>query len=131
MIEKYLKKYPLALVLIALVWYLSLFTPPKIDIGEVAFFDKWAHFLMYGGVCSVIWAEYWRSHARPVVPKALWWGVAMPLLMSGIIELVQEYCTENRTGDWLDLAANAVGVLLGAAVGWSVLRRWIRPSARR
>ncbi len=131
MITKYLKKYPLSLFTIAVVWFLSLFTPPKIDIGEVAFFDKWAHFVMYGGLCGVIWTEYWRSHDRANRRKAVWWGVVMPVVMSGIIELVQEYCTENRTGDWLDLAANAVGVLLGACVGWGMLRRWIHPARRR
>jgi hypothetical protein len=37
--------------------------------------------------------------------------------MSGIIELVQEYCTLYRSGEWLDLAANATGCSLGAMIG--------------
>lgn len=38
--------------------------------------------------------------------------------MSGVIELIQEYCTwGQRSGDWLDLAANAAGVTLAAVLG--------------
>jgi uncharacterized membrane protein HdeD (DUF308 family) len=45
-----------------------------------------------------------------------------PIIMSGVIELLQEYCTETRNGDWLDLMANAVGVTLGAVFGLIVLK---------
>ena len=41
--------------------------------------------------------------------------------MSGIIEVLQEYCTETRNGDWLDLTANAIGVTLGAVFGLILL----------
>ncbi|MCM1109184.1 MAG: VanZ family protein [Clostridium sp.] len=128
MIVKYIRKYPLSLFTVGVVWFLSLFTPPKIDIGEIAFFDKWAHFVMYGGLCSVIWGEYWRSHAVPHPGRLFLWAVVAPVVMSGVIELVQEYGTENRTGDWLDLAANSVGVVLGAVIGRGLLKRYFRPS---
>ena len=40
-----------------------------------------------------------------------------PILMSGLIEILQENCTANRAGEWLDFAANSIGVCLGNAVG--------------
>ena len=41
-----------------------------------------------------------------------------PILMSGLIELLQAYCTGGRrSGDWIDLAANATGVTLAALFG--------------
>jgi hypothetical protein len=39
-------------------------------------------------------------------------------VMSGVLELLQEYCTfGRRSGDWLDLAANATGVTLAVVIG--------------
>lgn len=47
--------------------------------------------------------------------------------MSGLIELAQAYCTTCRSGDWLDFAANTVGVLLGNVIGFIGLKWIIRP----
>ncbi len=50
------------------------------------------------------------------------WFFLLPVfvLWSGAIELIQPFV--NRYGEWLDLAANATGVALGALAG-VVLRR--------
>ena len=41
-----------------------------------------------------------------------------PLLMGGLIELAQATCTGgNRSGDWLDFAANSIGVVAGNLIG--------------
>lgn len=38
--------------------------------------------------------------------------------MSGLIEILQATCTGGRrSGDWLDFAANTVGVTLAAVIG--------------
>ena len=111
-----LKKYPLSWCCIALVWILSL-TPifPETPFDNVAFIDKWTHLVMYGGTCSVIWFEYLRHHNRLDYEKLFFYAFLLPILMSGLLELLQEYCTGgHRNGDWLDFAANSLGVLLGA-----------------
>lgn len=67
----------------------------------------------------MLWIEYGRHHAyvfNKVKVTLLAW--LAPIVMSGAIELLQEYCTEGRrSGDWLDLAANAIGVTLAAVIG--------------
>ena len=113
------KKYPLSICCIALVWILSL-TPifPETPFDDVAFIDKWTHLVMYGGTCSVIWIEYLRSHTSLNNRKLFLWAFLAPILMSGLLELLQEYCTSgHRNGDWLDFAANSLGVTLGAVFG--------------
>ena len=113
------KKYPLSICCIALVWILSL-TPifPETPFDDVAFIDKWTHLVMYGGTCSVIWIEYLRSHTSLDSKKLFLWAFLAPILMSGLLELLQEYCTSgHRNGDWLDFAANSLGVTLGAVFG--------------
>jgi glycopeptide antibiotics resistance protein len=47
--------------------------------------------------------------------------------MSGLLELLQEYCTfGHRNGDWLDLAANTMGVTLGALIGLLMYQLWFK-----
>ena len=103
-VSHFIKDYPITCVLFAVIWYLSLFfKAPETPLDNVLLIDKWVHLVMYGGTCGVLWIEYHR------------W--AAPVIMSGIIEILQEYCTETRNGDWIDLTANALGVTLGAIFG--------------
>lgn len=122
MITNLFKNYPLSLLLIAVIWVLCLFTPPHTGLEHVRYIDKWTHLVMYGGFCSVVWFEYLRRHRCIFWHRILLLAVLAPILMSGLIELVQAYCTTNRSGEWLDFAANSVGVLLGTLLGYGVLR---------
>lgn len=119
-----LRKYPLTVVLYIIVMYLSFFIPPKVDLGDVRFIDKWTHIVMYAGTCGVTWIEYLRNHNYSLQKVKLFllaW--LLPVVFSGIIELMQEYCTGGRrSGDWIDLAANAVGVSLAAGFGLLLAR---------
>ena len=135
-------KYPLSTFLIVVIWVLCFCTPPHTRLNNVRFIDKWTHFIMYGGTCLVIWCEYVRNHSkrRPGGEttghgheaseesaghghhQLLIWGWMAPIVMSGVLELLQEYCTGgHRNGDWLDLAANATGVLVAAILGLGLI----------
>ena len=119
----FIRNYPFSCLLFAAIWYLSFFTPPPTRLDDVAFIDKRVHIVMYGITCLVIWIEYLRRHTRPNYGKLFVWAWLMPILMSGLIELLQEYCTGGRrAGDWLDLAANAIGVSTAALIGLILLR---------
>lgn len=122
-IRHLLRNYPFSVFCIVLIWILSL-TPffPETPFDKVEFADKWVHFIMYGGTCSVIWWEYTRQHQKADYEKLLVLAWLSPILMSCILELMQEYCTTTRNGSWLDLAANAVGATLGAVIGLLILR---------
>ena len=124
----FVRKYPLSLFCIALIWVLSL-TPifPHTPLDNVKFIDKWTHFVMYGGTCSVIWWEYLRQHKHLDFEKLFFYAWLCPALMSGLLELLQEYCTfGHRNGDWLDFAANNTGVTLGALVGLLMNLCWFK-----
>ena len=73
---------------------------------------------MYGGTCLTIWIEYLRSHEKPNNKKLFLLAFLAPIIMSGILELLQAYCTGGRrSGEWLDFAANSTGVTLAAIAG--------------
>ena len=117
-IKRLFKHYPLTLICLALVWYLSLFIiVPKTRLNDVPFIDKWTHFVMYGGTCTVMWIEYLRCHDRLHFWKLFLLAWLGPILMSGLLELMQKYCTTNRSGEWLDFLANSTGVTLAVGMG--------------
>jgi VanZ family protein len=112
-------------VVILAILYLSFFTPPKTDLDEVPNIDKLVHTCMYGGLCFMIWVEYLRSHRTLHRVKLTLWAVVAPIALSGVIELLQAYATTTRSGDWLDFAANTLGVLLAIPVGLYLLKPYL------
>ena len=122
-LTKWIRRHPISVILILVIWYLSLFTPPKTELANVRFIDKWAHLLMYGSLAFVLWMEDWRVRkASPSMPRALALYIG-PVAMSGLIELAQAYCTTDRSGDWLDWAANAIGALAGIVLSGMLTRK--------
>lgn len=115
---QFVRKYPLSVFCIVLIWVLSL-TPffPETPLDDVQFIDKWTHLVMYGGTCSVIWFEYLRHHHTIAWRKVLLLAVVGMILLGGLMELLQAYCTTTRSGEWLDFWSDTAGVLLGNALG--------------
>lgn len=114
---RYLRHYPVSLAVVAVICYLSFFTPPETSLNEVPYIDKVVHICMYGGLSTLLWTEY-LFHHRIIRPKRLVIGAILcPILMSGCIEILQSTCTENRSGDWMDFAANCTGVFLASLLG--------------
>jgi VanZ family protein len=112
------KKYPFSICCIVLIWILSFLPFPEMEsLDDVPFVDKWTHIVMYGGTCGMIWTEYVRQHLTLDGKKLFFYAWLMPILMSAAIELLQEYCTTYRGGEWLDLAANSTGVTLAVVYG--------------
>ncbi len=119
----YIKKYPVSLFIIAVVIYLSFFKPPSTDLNKIPGIDKIVHVCMYLGMSGMLWLEFFRAHRKVEAP--LWHGwigaFVCPVLFSGCVELLQEYATTYRGGDWLDLTANASGALLASLFAVYVL----------
>lgn len=119
-----LSAYPMSVICVAAIWVLCFCTPPRTPLDDVPLMDKWTHLVMYGGTCSVMWAETLRSRRPfPGMRRMLVYVWLCPVLMSGLIEILQAYCTGGRrSGDWLDFLANGIGATLGFAVGCMAFR---------
>lgn len=101
---------------------------PHTGLENVRFIDKWTHLVMYAGTCLTIWVEYLRLHEKICKQKIVLFAIIAPILMSALLELLQAYCTGGRrSGEWLDLAANATGVVLAAFIGALFLSKKIHP----
>lgn len=118
-----IKKYPFSLLIFATILYLSFFKAPKTSLETIPYLDKYIHISMYLGFSGVIWLEYLRSHRYQFKGKNIILGaIIFPILISGFIELIQEYCTTYRSGDWADFLANSFGVLLASAISYYIIK---------
>lgn len=81
---------------------------------KIPHFDKAVHFFIFMLMAMATAHDFVFRKKENVlnVNALLLYAVALPTVYGGVIELIQQYCTVSRTGDWLDLAAD----FLGAAV---------------
>jgi len=123
----YLKRYPLSHLTVAAIIILSLAPLQDMpDLPGVKFLDKWTHFVMYGGLCLVIWWEYLRQHKTTDWKRASVGVVLLPILLGGLLELAQDYLTTYRNGEWMDFVADSMGVLLALVIVYPILSRICR-----
>lgn len=126
MVLKYITRYPFTLITAFAIVLLSLLPFPDIPaVEDIAFADKWTHMVMYGGLCTVIWFEYLRSHRDFSLRWVTLFGWLCPIIMSGLLELAQAYLTTCRNGDWWDFLANSIGACLAFVLGYGVQRHII------
>ncbi len=110
--------YPISCLYVIFIWILCFMDVPHTPLDNITLIDKWTHIIMYAGTCATIWFEYIHRHKKINKARVLLLAWLAPLLMSGLIEILQEYCTGGRrSGDWLDFAANSIGVTSGNIIG--------------
>lgn len=135
--KNFLQQYPLTLLTLVAIFYLSFFTPPEIpDLENVRFIDKWTHMVMYGGLTAVVLYEHFKLHGlqgfklKTVQRDTLRWphisviAFWLPSVLGGVIEVLQEHCTNHRrSGEWLDLLADSLGALLVFMIVFALVRK--------
>lgn len=126
MLTNWTKRYPLSLLTTAIIIVLSLMPIGRVELAEdIPLADKWTHMVMYATLVLVIWGEYWRQHQHPAWLRCLVWAFVAPIALGGVMELMQANCTNYRSGDWLDFAANSIGVAIGSLIGFAILPHFI------
>lgn len=120
----FVRTYPLSLLVVAGVLYLSLATLPQDAVPAVPNLDKVVHVGMYLLLSGMLWAEFLRVSYRKDTPLwHAWVGACLcPVLFGGFMELMQGWCTELRSASWLDFAANVLGVALASLAGFLAYR---------
>ena len=122
----YLKKYPLSILIICVILFLSFFNPPETPLNEVTNLDKVVHFTMYFGFCVVLWFEYLKSHQHAEAKRLIPWAIVAPIVFSGLIEIGQQTLTPTRAADWWDFLCNSLGCLAAALFSQAVTRRILK-----
>ena len=131
-ILKYLKRYPLSILTFCAIVYLSLFKPSdgmKFQLFEGM--DKVAHFCMYAGLSFIIWFEFFRVHEKRNSFKAFLAMFLIPLIFSGVMEILQSELTTYRSTDILDFLFNIAGVVFANIICFFVVRPMIDKRLKR
>lgn len=120
-----IKHYFLSCLTSLTIIILSVIPIPEVpELSEVPLWDKWVHFVMYGGLSLVLWFDYCRKKKqRRVNVRVVALTLIYPTVLGGLLELVQAYCTTCRSGDMLDFYADAIGACLGFILGVCVVRK--------
>ena len=130
-IDRVVHRYPLSLVIILAIVYLSLFKVANDNLPKIENLDKVAHFCMYAGLCSILWFEYFKTHKQTSLLKMIMGAVVAPLLFSGAMEVAQVALTDNRSADWYDFLFNTLGVVAAIFIGLYVIRPVILKKRRQ
>ncbi|MCQ2310344.1 MAG: VanZ family protein [Paludibacteraceae bacterium] len=111
--------------LLSLVIAVLLLVPMPEDIEEPFFpnMDKLVHVGLFFVLTLVL---YWETHRLSTTQRfAGLIMIAWPVLLGGLLELVQQYCTTYRTGTSGDWLADLLGVII-AWIGTWFYTRFIR-----
>jgi hypothetical protein len=106
----------LLFVLILTIMPTFWFWPHGVDmLRAIGAADKWAHGIAFAGLTVWFAGQYHRRE---------YWRIAIGLLMFGIlIELVQRMIG-YRSAEWLDVAADLAGILVGLVIAATGLGGW-------
>ncbi|WP_278564141.1 VanZ family protein [Prevotella melaninogenica] len=118
-----LTKYPFSCIIVIGTWILCFMTIPETPLNSVRFIDKWTHSLIYLVLGLSISLEYLHNTKQPSPKFIIVWVWLMPIIMGGLIEVLQSYCTNgNRSGEWLDFFADAIGSTIAVLIGILLVR---------
>lgn len=106
----------------AILWALFIFILCSIKLGEISAsplffpgFDKLVHCGLFFVMMIFITAGYTRKHAPAVLSvKAIAAFTTVTIVYGGVIEILQKYIFTWRSGEWNDLFADVIGVLMAA-----------------
>ena len=118
------KRYFWSILISAIVIFISIIPIPEVpQLEGVPLMDKWVHFLMYGAVACCVWYDYYRNRKdKKITKNSVFWTLAYPILLGGLLELWQNYLTTCRSGEWLDLFADSIGTFLAVPIGFFAIR---------
>ena len=118
-----LTKYPFSCIIVIGTWILCFMTIPETPLSSVRFIDKWTHSLIYLVLGLSLSLEYLRNTKQPSPKFIIVWDWLMPIIMGGLIEVLQSYCTNgNRSGEWPDFFADAIGSTIAVLIGILLVR---------
>ena len=110
-----LRHYIFTSICTTAILLLSLLPVPEVpQLDDTPFIDKWAHFVMYGGLMLSVWLDWTRHRHHPLFVHSLT-AVLGSIALGGLIELIQPLV--GRSGEWLDFYADTLGTVLGFAAG--------------
>ena len=125
----FLKKYALSITLSAVILILCMINPSDLPTSPMTNFDKVVHWIMFMGLSGTVFFEGTAYFRKKVSNHRLFWGsFVFPIVFSGLIEILQEYVSSGRTGDWGDFLFDVIGAFSGLVICWLINEKLISPA---
>lgn len=111
------KKYPISILLSILIFVACFMSLSSVPSPGITNFDKFVHFVMFFFLSGTVFFENTFFFKNPISYQRIIWGSFLfPIVFSGSIEIVQEYVSPYRSGDWMDFLWDCIGVFIALAV---------------
>ncbi len=113
--KKFLLNYWKSIVVIISILYLSFASPStfsKIPTFENE--DKLVHMLMYAGLCAILIFDFRLADKNNNTKSKHGYILCLifPILLGGVVEILQPLYFAPRSASWFDFGANVSGILL-------------------
>ena len=113
-----LTHYRFSCAFIVIIWILCFIPIPDSPLSHVTLIDKWTHTALYIVLGLLILSEQLRAMKKAKLSNLIYWIWLFPIVMGGIIEVLQATCTGGRrSGEWLDFVADGIGSTLALLIG--------------
>jgi hypothetical protein len=116
------RHYWRSFLVVCCILYLSFAPPSTFDkIPTVENEDKLVHLMMYGGLSFTLMFDF-LIHQKPKYRLLLFVliGILFPIVLGGVVEVIQPLYFAPRSGSWGDFAANSTGVALSGTLIYSL-----------
>ena len=105
-----------SLIIIAGILYLS-FAPPSTFTGvpSFTFEDKLVHLLLYSVLTFILIFDFHKRNKHINIKSLpfLFTCIIIPILLGGLVEILQPIYFAPRTAEWIDWFSDIAGSLLG------------------
>lgn len=114
-IGKYWKSVTFTIVILLLSF---MKTSAFSGIPTVKYSDKIVHLLLYIFYSAVLYYDFRKSPVRTIV----YVSIVYPIVLGGIIEIMQGTFFKPRSAEWIDWFCDILGALLGYFVMYLILK---------
>jgi VanZ family protein len=119
-----IKKFWISILLCATILFLCFMKTTSLPAPPIVDFDKIVHLLMFLGLSGCIFFDNTSYLRKQISRRRIILGSFLfSTMLSGSIEILQEYCTSYRSGDWLDFLADGMGSFIGALICFFINKR--------
>ncbi len=114
-----LKNYWKSILFTLFIFYLSFAKPASFkDLNVINITDKTAHFLVYVAYGIVIIFDFIQKNRNNYTRLAfITFCIISPIMLGGLIEIIQEAFFKPRSAEWVDWLADIFGIL----TAWGIM----------
>jgi VanZ family protein len=119
-----LKKYWVSILFVTAIFILCFMNTAPLPSPPVQNIDKYVHSLLFLGLSGVIFFDN-TSYLRKAISNVRIFlsSFLFPVLLGGVIEIMQTFLTSTRSGDWMDFLFDGIGAFLGMVISWLINRK--------